>query len=161
RLAADADDARGPAVHRPARCGLDPHRLADGQRAGAVGRLDHRLGVVSGRDAVRLSRHIPTLGGDVASHPPIDNAGGHGRESSKVTKWHFGRRQFLMSTAAAGAGFAMPGIIRANAADATINKWLDEFQPSTLTKDQQIEELTWFQAAAKPFKGMDIKIVSE
>ena len=78
-----------------------------------------------------------------------------------MTKWHFGRRRFLMSTAAAGAGMAMPGIIRANAADATINKWIDEFQPSTLSRDAQIEELTWFQEAAKPFKGMDIKIASE
>ena len=78
-----------------------------------------------------------------------------------MTKWHFGRRQFLMSTAAAGAGFAMPGIIRANAADATINKWIDEFQPSTLSRDEQIEELNWFQTAAEPFKGMDIKVVSE
>ena len=73
-----------------------------------------------------------------------------------MTRWHAGRRQFLKSTAAAGAGFAMPGIIRANAADATINKWIDEFQPSPLSRDGQIEELTWFQTAAKPYKGMDI-----
>src|SRR3954463_6084844 len=78
-----------------------------------------------------------------------------------MTKWHLGRRKFLLSTAAAGAAFSMPGIIRANAADATINKWIDEFQPSTLTRDQQIEELTWFQTAAAPFKGMKISVVSE
>src|SRR3954452_21363599 len=77
------------------------------------------------------------------------------------TKWHMGRRPSLLGTAATGAAFALPGIIRANAADATINKWIDEFQPSTLTRDQQIEELTWFQNAAKPFKGMKIKTVSE
>ena len=45
------------------------------------------------------------------------------------TKWQSGRRRFLLGTAATGAAFAMPGIIRANAADATINKWIDEFQP--------------------------------
>ncbi|WP_414653828.1 ABC transporter substrate-binding protein [Geminicoccus sp.] len=61
----------------------------------------------------------------------------------------------------AGAAFAMPGIIRANAADETINRWIDEFQPSTLTRDQQIEELTWFQKVAEPFKGQSIKVVSE
>ncbi len=78
-----------------------------------------------------------------------------------TTKWHLGRRRFLVSTAAAGAGFAMPGIIRANAADATVNKWIDEFQPSTLSRDQQIEELTWFQNAAQPFRGQAIRVVSE
>ena len=77
------------------------------------------------------------------------------------TRWHYGRRRFLMSTAAAGAAFAMPGIIRANAADAPINKWIDEFQPSTLSREQQIEELTFIQNAAKPFKGMNIACVSE
>ncbi len=41
-------------------------------------------------------------------------------------------------------------------------KWVDnEFQPSTLTKDQQIKEMEWFIKAAKPFKGMEIKVVSE
>ena len=78
-----------------------------------------------------------------------------------MTKWHVGRRRFLLSSAATSAAFAMPGIIRANATDATINKWIDEFQPSTLSRDAQIQELTWFQEAAKPFKGMDIKVVSE
>jgi glycerol transport system substrate-binding protein len=78
-----------------------------------------------------------------------------------MTKWHLGRRRFLGGTAMAGAAFAMPGIIRANAADETINRWIDEFQPSTLTRDQQIEELTWFQKVAEPFKGQSIKVVSE
>ncbi len=41
-------------------------------------------------------------------------------------------------------------------------KWVDnEFQPSTLTKDQQMKEMEWFINAAKPFKGMNIKVVSE
>ena len=52
-----------------------------------------------------------------------------------MTKWYLGRRRFLMTTAATGGALAMPGIIRANAADATINKWIDEFQPSTLSRD--------------------------
>ena len=78
-----------------------------------------------------------------------------------MTKWHLGRRRFLSGTAMAGAAFAMPGIIRANAADAAVNKWIEEFQPSTLTRDQQIEELNWFQKVAEPFKGQSIKVVSE
>ncbi|MDX1450982.1 MAG: ABC transporter substrate-binding protein [Oleiphilaceae bacterium] len=41
-------------------------------------------------------------------------------------------------------------------------QWVDkEFQPSTLSKEQQLEELRWFVNAAEPFKGMTIKVVSE
>src|SRR3954449_3713650 len=36
-----------------------------------------------------------------------------------------------------------------------------EFQPSTLTKDDQLKELEWFVNAAKPFQGMEINVVSE
>jgi glycerol transport system substrate-binding protein len=41
-------------------------------------------------------------------------------------------------------------------------KWIDsEFKPSTLSPEQQMAELKWFIEAAKPFRGMDIKVVSE
>ncbi len=41
-------------------------------------------------------------------------------------------------------------------------KWVDnEFQPSTLSKAEQMKEMEWFMNAAKPFKGMHIKVVSE
>ena len=46
-----------------------------------------------------------------------------------------------------------------NAADMT--KWMDEFQPSVLTKAEQKAELDWFEKAAMPYKGMTIKVVSE
>ncbi len=37
---------------------------------------------------------------------------------------------------------------------AAAKKWVDkEFQPSTLTKAQQMKEMEWFMNAAKPFKG--------
>ncbi len=40
--------------------------------------------------------------------------------------------------------------------------WVDiEFQPSTLSKEEQMEEMEWFIRAAEPFKGMEINIVSE
>ena len=39
--------------------------------------------------------------------------------------------------------------------------WLSEFQPSTLTQEQQLQELQWFVDAAKPYRGMHIKVVSE
>ena len=41
-------------------------------------------------------------------------------------------------------------------------QWIDkEFQPSTLTKAEQVAEMRWFQQAAKPYQGMDIRVVSE
>ena len=46
--------------------------------------------------------------------------------------------------------------------DATNQRWIDsEFQPSTLSKADQLKELQWFEKAAQPFKGMEINIVSE
>ncbi|MCF6178590.1 MAG: ABC transporter substrate-binding protein [Geopsychrobacter sp.] len=50
----------------------------------------------------------------------------------------------------------------ASADRAAAKKWVDnEFQPSTLTKAEQMKEMEWFINAAKPFKGMKIKVVSE
>jgi glycerol transport system substrate-binding protein len=36
-----------------------------------------------------------------------------------------------------------------------------EFQPSTLTSDQQLAELSWFIKAAAPYRGMTIRVISE
>jgi glycerol transport system substrate-binding protein len=45
---------------------------------------------------------------------------------------------------------------------AAAEKWVDnEFQPSTLSREQQLKEMEWFIKAAEPFKGMSIKVVSE
>jgi len=41
-------------------------------------------------------------------------------------------------------------------------KWIDqEFQPSTLSREQQLAELKWFREAAKPFRGSTVNVVSE
>ncbi|GAB6260933.1 ABC transporter substrate-binding protein [Photobacterium sp. R1] len=41
-------------------------------------------------------------------------------------------------------------------------KWVnDEFAQSSLSQDEQMKELAWFTEAAKPFRGMAIKVVSE
>lgn len=41
-------------------------------------------------------------------------------------------------------------------------KWAaSEFKPSTLSDAEQLKELEWFIKAAEPFRGMDIKVVSE
>ncbi len=40
-------------------------------------------------------------------------------------------------------------------------RWLPEFQPSTLNNEQQMAEMQWFIDAARPYVGMEIKVVSE
>ena len=41
-------------------------------------------------------------------------------------------------------------------------KWINnEFQPSTLSKAEQMAEMEWFIKAAAPFKGMEINVLSE
>jgi glycerol transport system substrate-binding protein len=41
-------------------------------------------------------------------------------------------------------------------------RWIDsEFQPSVLSKDEQIKEMEWFIAAAKPFAGLEVNVLSE
>ena len=43
-----------------------------------------------------------------------------------------------------------------------IEAWvLHEFQPSTLSLDEQKQEINWFINAAKPFQGLSIRVVSE
>ena len=45
---------------------------------------------------------------------------------------------------------------------AAAERWIDaEFQPSTLSREAQLAELTWFIDAATPFRGMRINVVSE
>ncbi|MGE5451799.1 MAG: ABC transporter substrate-binding protein [Acidobacteriota bacterium] len=49
----------------------------------------------------------------------------------------------------------------AKAAPDVIDKLLDEFTPSTLSREAQRKELEWFREAAKPFRGKRIMVVSE
>ncbi|MBX2883472.1 MAG: ABC transporter substrate-binding protein [Granulosicoccus sp.] len=52
------------------------------------------------------------------------------------------------------------GNVLAGAAEA--ENWInDEFQPSTLSVDEQKAEMDWFIKAAEPFKGMEINVLSE
>jgi glycerol transport system substrate-binding protein len=53
------------------------------------------------------------------------------------------------------------GGAREGARDEAIEKWLPEFQPSTLNQEQQTAEMRWFAQAARPFKGLKIKVASE
>lgn len=44
---------------------------------------------------------------------------------------------------------------------AAIDKWIEEFQPSALSKEEQRAELEWFAKASAPYKGMEIKSAAE
>ncbi|AQS36424.1 carbohydrate ABC transporter substrate-binding protein, CUT1 family [Shewanella psychrophila] len=47
---------------------------------------------------------------------------------------------------------------KSNAAEHWVH---NEFQPSTLTLDEQMQEMAWFTSASQPFVGMKIRVVSE
>ncbi|TVM19227.1 carbohydrate ABC transporter substrate-binding protein [Oceanidesulfovibrio indonesiensis] len=54
------------------------------------------------------------------------------------------------------------GVAAADQYSDAAKKWIEEeFQPSTLSKEQQMEEMAWFTKAAEPFRGMEIRVVSE
>ncbi len=57
----------------------------------------------------------------------------------------------------------IPASYRTAVADmSAVQKWIEtEFRPSTLSKEAQHKELVWIMEAAKPFKKMEIKVVSE
>ena len=68
----------------------------------------------------------------------------------------------LFKTVSAVALLLALGTAPALADKAAAKKWIDsEFQPSTLSKEDQMKEMEWFIKAAKPFKGMEINTVAE
>lgn len=69
----------------------------------------------------------------------------------------FGKQNWLLAGTLVGVTVSSAG--KADIEDA--RRWLSEFQPSTLTQQQQLDELSWFIEAARPFVGMEIKVVSE
>src|SRR5690242_2960880 len=78
-------------------------------------------------------------------------------------KHHLSKASYLaMTSAAALLAATMTMSAPAQADEAAAKKWIDsEFQPSTLSKDDQLKEMQWFMKAAEPFKGMEINVVSE
>ncbi len=54
--------------------------------------------------------------------------------------------------------FQAPALAGMAEAETWIN---DEFQPSTLTMEEQKAEMEWFVKAAEPFQGMEINVLSE
>ena len=72
------------------------------------------------------------------------------------------RSRFLLSSALGLVALAGLSAMPAVADEAAAKKWIDEeFQPSTLSKADQLKEMQWFINAAKPFAGMEINVVSE
>jgi len=68
----------------------------------------------------------------------------------------------MKRTASALAVLMVAGAGSAHADADAARKWVnDEFQPSTLSQDDQTAEMAWFIKAAEPFKGMEINVVSE
>jgi|TARA_R110002072_G_scaffold49277_8_gene133977 glycerol transport system substrate-binding protein len=65
----------------------------------------------------------------------------------------------LLASAAAMVMFVASGSAMADIEAA--KKWIEEFQPSTLSKAEQLKEMEWFIKAAEPYKGMEINVVSE
>ncbi len=69
-------------------------------------------------------------------------------------------RKYLLSAVAVAAVIA--GTPAAFADQAAAMKWIDqEFQPSSLSKEEQAAEMDWFIKAAEPFAGMEINVLSE
>src|SRR3954467_4451517 len=73
------------------------------------------------------------------------------------------RTRFMtMTSAAALIAASVTMTAPAFADDATAQKWIDsEFQPSTLSKADQLKELQGVEKRAQAFKGMEINVVSE
>jgi glycerol transport system substrate-binding protein len=74
-----------------------------------------------------------------------------------------GKKESAAPAAAPGAAApaAAPAVAQAGGTEAA-KKWIDaEFQPSALSKEEQLKEMEWFIAAAKPFAGMEINVLSE
>jgi len=86
--------------------------------------------------------------------------------TTKKTK-NVSRRRVLKGAGMLAAGSAVGGLLwpihRANADQmSAAQKWVDsEFQPSTLSKEDQMKEMEFFIKASEPYKGQDINVVSE
>jgi len=67
-----------------------------------------------------------------------------------------------MTKVALTAAIVMCFTSSAYAGKADAEKWINqEFQPSVLSKSEQMKEMEWFIKAAAPLKGMEINVLSE
>ena len=69
-------------------------------------------------------------------------------------------RKRISAVAMLAAAVSMTGTAYAGMDEA--KKWVEkEFQPSALSKDEQLKEMEWFVKAAEPFKGLEVNVLSE
>jgi glycerol transport system substrate-binding protein len=72
-----------------------------------------------------------------------------------------GKKEEAPKAGASGAPAAAAPAATQGGAEAA-KRWIDsEFQPSVLSKEEQAKEMEWFIAAAKPFAGLEINVLSE
>ncbi len=75
---------------------------------------------------------------------------------------HNKKRQNSLLALAASFAIGASSMSFADQYSDAAKKWVDnEFQPSTLSKQQQMDEMAWFTNAAKDFRGMEINVASE
>jgi glycerol transport system substrate-binding protein len=66
----------------------------------------------------------------------------------------------LVAAVSLATSALLASVVHADTAAA--KKWIDnEFQPSVLSKEEQMKEMAWFAEAAAPFRGMEINVLSE
>jgi glycerol transport system substrate-binding protein len=73
-----------------------------------------------------------------------------------------GKKEEAPKAAAPGAAPTAAAPAAAQGGADAAKRWIDsEFQPSVLSKEDQAKEMAWFVAAAKPFAGLEINVLSE
>jgi len=76
------------------------------------------------------------------------------------------QRRFLLASVGLAVAMAAGGPLAAQEVPAerldAAERWIDEeFQPSVLSREEQVEEMEWFIRASEPFRGMEINVVAE
>jgi glycerol transport system substrate-binding protein len=73
-----------------------------------------------------------------------------------------GKKEEAPAASTGAAAPAAPAAAAKAGGTEAAKKWIDsEFQPSVLSKEDQLKEMEWFANAAKPFVGMEINVLSE
>src|SRR3990167_3821724 len=128
--------------------------------------------VLAGDRALGVDQPVPVDGGVGVRHAQGLSVGTEvsrkPARSSPVAGVHFSRggpmRRQIMKVQLKAVAFAAAALALGQAAwagEAEAKKWVDsEFQPSTLSKDQQMAEMKWFIDAAKKLQAKGVKEIS-
>ncbi len=74
---------------------------------------------------------------------------------------HSTMKKTIVAASVVASQIVTSGYAHAVVSKEVAEKWVKEFTPSTLTKEQQIAEMEWFAKAAEPFKGKTLRVASE